>query len=338
MQVLVTGGAGFIGSNLVRRLLADGHTVRVIDNLSTGHRTNLDGADVEFVEASITDLDAMRNAARGAEVVYHQAALPSVPRSVEYPLLSNEVNVIGTLTTLVASRDEGVRRVVYAGSSSAYGNTPTRSKHEDLAPNPLSPYAVAKLTGEYYCRAFTHTYGLSTVTLRYFNVFGPYQDPTSGYAAVVPAFTTALLRDQSPTIHGDGEQTRDFTFIDDVVEANVLAAAADDQASGEVINIAGGRRISINALFRLIQDATGVEREPSYGPARPGDVRNSLADITKARDLLGYEPRVDHTEALQRTVRWYAKLIKAGESRVIPDERIEAATRRDGSHDAGGTE
>lgn len=314
MHVLVTGGAGFIGSNLTRRLLADGHTVRVLDDLSTGHLSNLDDAAVEFVHGSVTDPETMGRAATDVEVVFHQAALPSVPRSVEFPLVSNDINVVGTLTALVAARDARVRRFVYAGSSSAYGDTSTRSKREDMAPAPLSPYAVAKLTGELYCRAFTRTYGLSTVALRYFNVFGPHQDPSSGYAAVVPAFTTALLRNTSPTIDGDGEQTRDFTFVDDVVQANLLAAFADDHASGEVFNIAGGKQISINELFRLIRDATGSDREPIYGPPRTGDVRNSLADIAKAGDLLGYEPKVAHHEALARTVGWYRRLIRTGDA------------------------
>lgn len=308
MDVLVTGGAGFIGSNLVRRLVAEGHSVRVLDDLSTGHRANLDGVEMEWTEGSILDPDALRIATTGAEVVFHQAALPSVPRSVEHPAWSNDVNAVGTLNALIAARDANVRRFVYAGSSSAYGDTPSLPKREDMAPRPTSPYAVAKLTGEYYCRAFAQTYGLSTISLRYFNVFGPFQDPNGGYAAVVPAFTSALLAGESPTINGDGEQTRDFTYVDNVVEANLLAAAAGTEISGEVCNIASGERISVNALFALIREATGSDREPMHGPARLGDIRDSWADLQKARALLGYEPLVDHRAGLVRTVTWYMSL------------------------------
>lgn len=309
MDVLVTGGAGFIGSNLVRRLLADGHSVRVIDDLSTGRSENLEGLIVELIEGSITDPKLMRAAADGAEVVFHQAALPSVPRSVEFPLKSNDVNVLGTLTALVAAKEAGVRKFVYAASSSAYGNTAVLPKREDMAPKPLSPYAAAKLAGESYCRAFWSTYGLPTVSLRYFNVFGPRQDPSGGYAAVVPLFISGALRDDPPTINGDGEQTRDFTFIDNVVEANLLAAAADERSHGEVINIACGERISVNQLFELVRGAAGSDLGAVYGPARAGDVRDSLADISKAEALLGYRPLVDHRDGLRRTLEWYSKAV-----------------------------
>ena len=305
MNTLVTGGAGFIGCNLVRRLSDEGHAVRVLDDLSTGRTSNLVGVDADFIEGSVTDQGLLRAAMKGADVVFHQAALPSVPRSVEHPLLSNEVNVVGTLSALVASREEGVKRFVYAASSSAYGNTPTLPKHEAMTPHPLSPYAVAKYAGERYCAAFSATYSLSTVSLRYFNVFGPFQDPTSGYAAVVPAFATALLSDESPTIHGDGEQTRDFTYVENVVDANLLAARADDRVSGRVVNIGCGDRITISTLFALIQDATSATVGPSHGPARRGDVRDSLADISLARELLGYEPAIGHREGIERTVDWY---------------------------------
>lgn len=305
MDVLVTGGAGFVGSNLARALLEAGHAVRVLDDLSTGRAANLDGVGVELIEGNIADPAVPREAVAGAEVVFHQAAVPSVARSVEDPVRTHDVNAGGTLALLVACRDAGVRRVVYASSSSVYGNTAPGPKHEGMAPQPRSPYAVAKLAGEHYCRAFTAVYGLETVSLRYFNVYGPRQDPDSGYAAVVPRFVTAGLEGRAPTIDGDGEQTRDFTYVDDVVEANLLAAAARDGASGETFNVAGGRPCRVVELWAMIAAATGCDAAPQHGPARAGDVRHSHADIARARRVLGYSPRFDLAAGLQATVAWF---------------------------------
>jgi nucleoside-diphosphate-sugar epimerase len=309
-RVLVTGGAGFIGSHLVDRLLRDGHDVVVLDNLSTGRRENLaEAADaVEFVEGDIRDLDAIRAAIRGADVVYHQAALPSVPRSIEAPADSHAANATGTLNVLIAAREADVRRVVYASSSSVYGDTPTLPKREEMAPSPLSPYAVSKLAGELYCRVFHHVYGLETVALRYFNVFGPRQAPDSAYAAVIPLFIQKLLDGRVPRIFGDGEQTRSFAYVADVVDANVRAAVSEG-AAGRAINIAGKERISINDLDRALRDAVpAAPRGPAdYGPPRPGDVRHSYADLSAAEELLGYSPRTSLAEGLRRTVEWLAE-------------------------------
>jgi nucleoside-diphosphate-sugar epimerase len=302
-RILVTGGGGFIGSHLVHRLLALGHCVRTLDNFSTGHRSNLDGVaqDVEIVEGDIQSYERAFHATRGCDVVFHQAALPSVPRSVQDPLTSTASNVTGTINVLLAARDAGVRRVVYASSSSVYGANPSLPKHEEMATLPISPYAVAKLAGEGYCRAFGEVYGLETVAIRYFNVFGPRQDPRSQYAAVIPNFIMALLRGEQPTIHGDGEQSRDFTYVENVVDANVLAAQAQGVA-GKVYNVACGERVTLNELFSELSGLTGAEVEPLYGPARTGDVRHSLADISAARRELGYEPTVALREGLGRTV------------------------------------
>jgi len=303
VRALVTGGAGFIGSQLAADLCAGGHEVRVLDNFSTGHRVNLaslDG-DLELVEGDIQSYERVHNAVQGCEVVYHQAALPSVPRSVQDPLTSNAANVIGTLNVLLSARDNEVRRVVYASSSSVYGATETLPKHEGLPATPISPYAVAKLAGEGYCRSFSQVYGLETVALRYFNVFGPRQDPLSQYAAVIPNFITACLTGRRPQVHGDGEQSRDFTFVGDVVRANLLAGEAEG-VSGRAFNIASGRRITINHLVEEVRSATGAEVEPEHLPARPGDVRHSLADLSAARQDLGYEPATELGEGLQRTV------------------------------------
>lgn len=311
MKALVTGGGGFIGSNIARALLARGDDVRIIDDFSTGRKENLEGvdADLEVIHASIEDPDAVARAAAGAEVVFHQAALPSVKRSVDDPVRTHSVNATGTLNVLVAARDAGVRRLVYASSSSAYGNTPVLPKQEDMTPAPLSPYAVAKLTGEQYCRAFAHVYGLETVAMRYFNVFGPRQDPTSHYSAVIPLFTTALLEGLVPTIHGDGEQTRDFTYIDNVVQANLKAAAGDPRSSGQAMNIACGARVSLNQLLQTIARIVGLDDyEVDHTDPRPGDVRDSLADISKARDLIGYDPTVQLEEGLRKTVDWFSNL------------------------------
>jgi nucleoside-diphosphate-sugar epimerase len=303
MRVLVTGGGGFIGSHLVDRLLGDGHRVRVLDNFATGRRENLLGVldDIELVEGDIQSYERVHNAVRGCEVVLHQAALPSVPRSVQDPLTSNASNVVGTLNVLLAARDSGVRRVVYASSSSIYGANPALPKREDLIPEPISPYAVAKLAGEGYCRSFHAVYGLETVALRYFNVFGPRQDPLSQYAAVVPNFITAALEDRAPTVFGDGEQSRDFTYVANVVEANCLALKGAE-ATGQCMNVACGESITINELVRELGAILGRPIEPLYEPPRAGEVRHSLADIGCARRALGYEPGVALREGLSRTV------------------------------------
>ena len=302
---LVTGGAGFIGSHLTEELRRRGELVRVADSLITGHRKNLDHlSGVEFFEGDVADLAFAKRAVQGVDYVLHQAAIPSVPRSVEDPITSNRANIDSTLNILVAARDAGVKRVVYAGSSSAYGNTPTLPKHEDMPTNPLSPYALQKLVGEQYMQLFTSLYGLETVTIRYFNVFGPRQDPSSHYSGVISIFAKALLDNKAPTIHGDGEQTRDFTYVANVVDG-VLRAVIAPQASGQVINVATGTRISLNQLFASMRDALGSKVEPSYGPVRHGDVKDSLADITRARTLLGYEPSVSLQEGLKKTLEWY---------------------------------
>jgi nucleoside-diphosphate-sugar epimerase len=302
---LVTGGAGFIGSHLAEALAGRGHDVRVVDNLVTGRRSNLDHIKgVEFLEGDLADLALAKRAVDGCDYVLHQAAIPSVPRSVKDPITSNRANVDGTLNVLVAARDAGVRRLVFAGSSSAYGNTPTLPKHEEMPTQPLSPYALQKAIGEEYLKLFTTLYGLETVTTRYFNVFGPRQDPSSAYSGVISVFATALLDDRSPTIYGDGEQTRDFTYVANVVDG-VLRACEAPGASGEIINVATGGRISLNELFRTMRRMIGASAEPRYAEPRAGDVRDSQADIAKAKRLLGYEPIVSFEDGLQRTVDWY---------------------------------
>jgi nucleoside-diphosphate-sugar epimerase len=310
-RALVTGGAGFIGAHLVRGLLAAGHDVAVLDNLSTGSRANLEPvlADVRFVEGDLRDPAALREAMRGAEWVFHQAALPSVPRSVADPLASHEHNATGTLAALVAARDAGVRRFVYAASSSAYGGTPGLPKVETMPARPLSPYAVSKYAGELYCEVFHRLYGLETISLRYFNVFGPMQRPDSPYAAVVPRFLAALLAGEAPVVHGDGRQTRDFTYVDDAVAANLAAAAAPttDRLAGEVFNVACGEQHSLLDVLGLLGELTGAQVAPRHVEARPGDVRDSLADIGKARRAFGYRPSVGLREGLARTLRWLAE-------------------------------
>ncbi len=303
---LVTGGAGFIGSHLVEGLLARGYRVRVLDNFATGRRENLKDvlAQIELVEGSVTNLTTARSVMRGVEIVFHQAALPSVPRSVKNPLESNAVNITGTLNVLLAARDAGVRRVVYAASSSAYGDQPTLPKVETMPPDPLSPYAIAKLAGEMYARAFTNLYGLSTVSLRYFNVFGPRQDPTTQYAGVLAKFCTCAITGQPYPVYGDGEQSRDFTYVTNVVEANILAANAQLEGA-PVINIACGERTTLNQIIRILNELTGQNLPAHYGPERAGDVRHSQADITRARTLLGYHPTIDLREGLRRTLEWY---------------------------------
>jgi nucleoside-diphosphate-sugar epimerase len=305
-KYLVTGGAGFIGSHLAETLVSRGEGVVVLDNLSTGKTENM--ADfrehITFVEGNVTDLETVRRCCEGVEVVFHQAALASVPRSVADPVASNEANVTGTLNVLWAAKEAGVRRVIYAASSSVYGDTEELPKHEGMVPRPLSPYAVSKHVGELYCAVFDRLYGLSTLGLRYFNVFGPRQDPQSQYAAVVPLFITRLLRGEAPLIHGDGGQSRDFTYIRNVVEAN-LAAARASAPGGRTVNVACGDRISINELCRILAELTGSGVEPVHGPARPGDVRHSQADIALARELLGFEPLVDMRTGLAETVARY---------------------------------
>ena len=306
MRALVTGGAGFIGSHLVERLLREGWAVRVLDDLSTGRRANLAAvaADVELVEGDVRDPGTVRRAVAGADAVAHLAALSSVARSVADPLRTHEVNATGTLHVLLAARDAGVARVVVASSSSVYGDTPVLPLHEALAPQPRSPYAVSKLAAERYAAVFAALYGLETVGLRYFNVFGPRQDPASPYAAVVPRFVRALLAGEPPTIYGDGEQGRDFTYVANAVEATALALRAP-RLAGEAVNVACGRRTTVNALAREVAALTGVTVAPLHAPPRPGDVRDSLADLARARTLLGYAPQVDVVEGLRRTVAWY---------------------------------
>ena len=305
--VVVTGGAGFIGSHIASALSASGARVRVLDDLSTGHRENIEeiGGDIDFIEGSVADENVLKKALDGAELVFHEAAIPSVPRSVAEPVQTHIASVDGTFSLLLAARDNKVRRVVYAASSSAYGDQPTLPKVEQMAPDPLSPYAVAKLVGEYYCQVFTRVYGLETVSLRYFNVFGPRQDPGSQYSGVVSRFISCLLGDERPVIYGDGEQSRDFTYIENVVAAN-LSAASSTGAVGKVINVANGARITLNELLAELKDLTGKQDVTAeYLEPRVGDVRHSLADITMARELLNYESRVDLREGLQRTLDWW---------------------------------
>jgi nucleoside-diphosphate-sugar epimerase len=307
-QYLITGVAGFIGSSIARALLSRGERVRGVDNFATGKRENIAEIlnRIDFREADITDLDAMREACTGVDFVMHQAAIPSVPKSVLDPLGSNRANIDGTVNVLVAARDAKVKRVVYAASSSAYGDTPTLPKHEEMRPDPISPYAVAKLASEHYMISFYRCYGLETVCLRYFNIFGPRQDPSSPYSGVLAKFTTQMLRGEQPTINGDGEQSRDFTYIDNAVEANLLACKAPAQkAAGQMFNVATGRRVTLNETFKVLQELTGYQGQPKYGPVREGDVKHSLADISKAEAGLGYKPLVDFEDGLRRTVEWY---------------------------------
>lgn len=303
LSALVTGGAGFIGGHLVEALLESGCRVRVLDDFATGREQNLAGCRdrIELLRGDVRDAAAVARAVEGVDWVFHQAALPSVPRSVREPLLTHEVNVGGTLQILEASRRAGVRRVVYAASSSAYGNTPELPKRETMPATPLSPYALQKYSGEVYCRLYTELYGLETVALRYFNVYGPRQDPRSEYAAVIPRFIEACLAGKPARIHGDGGQTRDFTFVADAVRANLLAAASE-KAPGQVMNVAGGRRISILELWRAVCREVGRELDPVHEPGRAGDVRDSLADLSRASELMGYAPTVDLQEGLRRTL------------------------------------
>ena len=307
MDHLVTGGGGFIGSNLVRGLLEKGDSVSVLDNFATGRRENLDGlaGRVEVVEADIRDMDAVQLAMQGVRNVFHLAALPSVARSVADPVTSNDVNVGGIVKVLTAAKDEGVARFVFASSSSVYGNLAELPKREDMTPTPLSPYAVQKLTGEHYCRIFCGLYGLRTYALRYFNVFGPRQNPESQYAAVIPMFIKRLRDGLSPVIHGDGEQTRDFTYVEDVVGATICASEAPDEAAGGVYNVAWGNRTSINEITRSLIEITGCEVQPVHDEPRGGDVRDSQADSTRAREILGWSPKVELKDGLKMTAEWF---------------------------------
>jgi len=310
---LVTGGAGFIGSNIAEALVAAGHDVRVLDNLSTGKLENMDSFRdrIEFIQGDLTIADDVARAVQDIEVIIHQAALASVPMSIESPLDTNAACVTGTVQLLDAARRAGVRRVVYAGSSAAYGDEPTTSKRETDYPAPLSPYGAAKLAAEFYCRAFWESYGLETVTLRYFNVFGPRQDPQSTYAAVIPIFITALIAGRRPTIFGDGRQTRDFIYVGNIVDANLLAATTDaDKVAGRMLNIGCGRQIDLLTLFSALRDLLGSDIEPIFQPPRAGDVRDSLADIIQARTRLGFEPRVGLEEGLARSIEYYKSVVE----------------------------
>ncbi len=312
-KFLITGGAGFIGSNIADRLLEQGHSVRVIDNFLTGKRENLSKAlnsqRFELIEGDIRNLDTVRRACEGIDFVLHEAAIPSVPRSIDDPIATNEVNINGTLNVLKASYENKVRRVVYAASSSAYGDTAVLPKKEDMIPSPLSPYAVSKLTGEYYCRVFTSVYGLETVSLRYFNIFGPRQDPNSTYAAVVPRFITAMLKGESPTVYGDGEQSRDFTYIENVIHANINACYAPPAAAGRVLNIACGTRFTLNTVLRKLEEIFDKKANPKYLPPKKGDVKHSQADITNAANYIQYKIEVDFETGLRRTVDYFALIV-----------------------------
>jgi nucleoside-diphosphate-sugar epimerase len=305
-KFLVTGGAGFIGSNICRQLVRQGCFVRVIDNLLTGKESNL--ADIrgkiDFVKADMGSYEAARNAMKDVDVVLHQGALPSVPRSVDDPAASHQHCVNATFNLLLAARDSGIKRFVYAASSSAYGDTPTLPKIETMPVRPLSPYAVGKLVGEYYCSVFHKVYGLQTISLRYFNVFGPYQDPKSQYAAAIPAFVTSILKGVSPVVYGDGQQTRDFTHVNNIVHANILAAQAKE-TKGEVVNIACAERITINGVISLINEFLGTQVQPVYEPSRAGDVKHSLADISFARQVIGFTPAVSFRDGLKESIQWY---------------------------------
>jgi UDP-glucose 4-epimerase len=333
-RYLVTGGAGFIGSNLVAALVASGERVRVLDNLATGRWENLDGIEregaVERIEGDIRDPGAVARAVAGVEVIFHEAALGSVPRSVEDPVTSDAVNVGGTVTVLDAARRAGVRRLIFAASSSAYGETPALPKREDMQPSPLSPYAVTKLACEHYLRVFASIYGLETLSLRYFNVFGPQQTPEGPYAAAIPRFIDAALAGRPIRIFGDGEQTRDFCYVDNAVRANLLAAASSKRLSGEVVNVAGGRRVSLNALCREIGRVMGRELAVEHVAPRPGDVRHSLADVSAAGALLGYEPSVRWEDGIAPTLAYLTALRESGPSEAARRARDHRERRAEG--------
>jgi len=308
-SVLVTGGAGFIGSNIAAELLNRGYDVKVLDNLSTGHLENLNAVKdkIKFIKGDINDYKLLLKELNGVDFILHQAALPSVPRSIESPLDSHFNNSTGLISLLEAARHSGVKRIVCASSSSVYGNAPEKYKSEDLPQAPLSPYAVAKMTGEHYCRVFYELYGLETVSLRYFNVFGPNQDPQSDYAAVIPLFIKAILKDQAPTIFGDGTQSRDFTYVFNNVEANILAMTSDKVGKGEAVNIACGGSYTLLELVETINKILGKNIEPKFTEERAGDIKHSLADISKAKELLGYEPKISFEAGLEKTIDWIKK-------------------------------
>jgi UDP-glucose 4-epimerase len=306
----VTGGGGFIGSHIAEELLRRNETVKIIDNFSTGKRENVEPFQrAEIIETDISESPDLAQILQGVDYVIHQAAIPSVPKSIIYPLKSHQANVNGTLQLLIAARDARVKRVVYASSSSLYGDSPTLPKHEGMMPNPLSPYGAQKLFAEMYCQVFTRAYGLETVSLRYFNVFGPRQDATSQYSGVLALFIPAVLENRRPTIHGDGEQSRDFTYVKNVVEANLLACKTPGVA-GEVFNVACGDRITVNSMLQQINQITGKDIAPIYGDPRPGDIKHSQAEITKAKNRLGYEPRISFAEGLRHTIEWYRQNLR----------------------------
>ncbi|MFW6131435.1 MAG: SDR family oxidoreductase [Candidatus Aminicenantaceae bacterium] len=305
VNYLVTGGAGFIGSNIVRQLLKINSNVKIIDNLSTGNINNIKDifSDLDFIKGDIRDIHIVNKAMKGIDYVLHQAALPSVPRSIKNPVESNENNITGTLNVLLSARDNGIKRVVYASSSSVYGDTPTLPKKEDMTPSPLSPYALTKLTGEHYCKIFSSVYGLQTISLRYFNIFGPGQNPESQYAAVIPKFIESLLRGKPPVVYGNGNQTRDFTFVDNAVSANILACQTE-KTSGETVNIATGVQTSLNQLIQILKEITNLNIPAQYDSPREGDILHSLADLSLANKLLGYKPVIHLKEGLQKSVKW----------------------------------
>jgi UDP-glucose 4-epimerase len=311
LKFLVTGGAGFIGSNIVEELLQRGNTVRVLDNFATGKRENLKDftKDIDLIEGDIRSFHIVQQAVKGIDVILHQAALPSVPRSIKDPITSNEVNVVGTLNILEASKDAGVKRVVYASSSSVYGDNPELPKHEGMIPNPLSPYAVSKLAGEKYCSVYSRLYGIETVALRYFNVFGPRQDPNSQYSAVIPLFIKAIMNDKQPIIFGDGKQSRDFTYVANVVEANILAATKDVE-SGLVMNCACHGQITLNSLVHELNVLLDKDIKPFYADKRPGDILHSFADITKIQHELGFNPKVDFNIGIRMTLTSFQKVVQ----------------------------
>ncbi len=314
---LITGIAGFIGSSLARAVLEQGDRVRGVDNFATGKRENVAEilGQIDFREANILDLQAMKDACAGVDFVLHEAAIPSVPKSVLDPLASNAANLDGTVNLLIAARDAKVKRVIYAASSSAYGDTPTLPKHEEMAPNPISPYAVAKLASEYYMTSFYRCYGLETVSLRYFNIFGPHQDPSSPYSGMLAKFITQMLNNEQPTIFGDGEQSRDFTYIDNAVSANLLACRAPAAVCGQVFNVATGRRANLKETFAILKNIIGFSGNVKFGPERAGDVKHSLADISKTEEHLGYKPLVHFEDGLKKTVEWYRTQLPASSQR-----------------------
>lgn len=307
MKYLITGGAGFIGSNITKKLLETGEEVRILDNLSTGNINNLNQFldKVEFINGDFSDIEIARQSVKGVDFVLHHGAIPSVQRSIDNPIETNNVNISGTLNMLIACRDEGVKKFIYAASSSAYGDSPTMPKEESMMVSPKSPYAIQKLTGEYYCQIFNKIYGLETICLRYFNVFGPNQDPNSPYSAVIPLFIKKILNDENPIIYGDGETSRDFTYVENNIDANIKACLSKENIGGEIINIACGYQVSLNKLVSEINKILGKDIKPIYKEERKGDVKHSLADISKANKLLGYEPKISFEEGLKNTIDFY---------------------------------